>query len=222
MTDTEARYVREYLDQNPRHLHAAFAVARAWPGVKHDVCRRFLEHLRDSVEQRIRKEFPVMAGDWDIGCHYGGDKSYSNYLGVYRYGWARYEDVSDPRSDGRTAVMLECNRGGPTSWSWGVRSGKKKDHMTKPEAKRREEVESALKRHGLSLPQVWGHWPQQGNPRYQDWTARVPELAQELTDGGGKITDYYVNGLLNIARKAIPAIDEVELENQHPSASDDA
>ena len=30
MTDTEARYIREYLDENPRHLHAAFAVARAW------------------------------------------------------------------------------------------------------------------------------------------------------------------------------------------------
>jgi hypothetical protein len=29
MTDTEARYVRKYLDENPRHLHAAFAVARA-------------------------------------------------------------------------------------------------------------------------------------------------------------------------------------------------
>ena len=46
MTDTEARYIHEYLDANPRHLHAAFAVARAWPVVKHDVCRRFLEHLR--------------------------------------------------------------------------------------------------------------------------------------------------------------------------------
>ena len=50
MTDTEARYVREYLDQNPRHLHAAFTVVRAWPAFKHDVCRRFLEHLRDRVE----------------------------------------------------------------------------------------------------------------------------------------------------------------------------
>ena len=72
MTDTEARYIREYLDENPRHLQAAFAVARAWPAVKHDVCRRFLEHLRDRVEERVREEFPEMAGDLDVGCHYGG------------------------------------------------------------------------------------------------------------------------------------------------------
>lgn len=222
MTDTEARYIRKYLNQNPRHLPAAFAVARAWPGVKHDVCRRFLEHLRDRVEEGFGRVSRRFAGDLHIGCHYGGDKNWSNYLGVYRYGWVRFEGVSDPRSDGRTAVMLECGRGGPTSWAWGVRSGQNKDNMTEREKERRGEVEGALKRHGLSLPQVWGHWPQQGNPRYQDRTARVPELAQELADGTGKITDYYVNGLLAIARKAIPAIDEVELENQSRSASEES
>ena len=121
MTDTEARYIREYLDENPRHLHAAFAVARAWPAVKHDVCRRFLEHLRDRVEKRVRDAFPEIADDLDVGCHYGGDRNWSNYLRIYRYGWVRDDDVSDPRSDGRTAVMLECGTGGPTSWQWGVR-----------------------------------------------------------------------------------------------------
>ena len=213
MTDTEARYIREYLDQNPQHLHAAFAVARAWPAVKHDVCRRFLEHLRDRVEERVRSEFRAMAGDLDIGCKYGGDKNWSNYLRVYRYGWVRYEGGSSPPSDGRTAVMLECGTGGPTSWHWGVRSGRSKDSMTESEKERRERVEGALKRHGLSNSDAWW-WPHMEQPRYQDWAAILPELVQELTDGGGKITDHYVDGLLGIARKAIPAIDEVELENQ--------
>ena len=217
MTDTEARYIREYLDQNPRHLHAAFAVARAWPTVKHDVCRRFLEHLRDRVEERVRREFPAVAGDLDIGCEYSGDKNWSNYLRVYRYGWVPYEGGSSPRSNGRTAVMLECGTGGPTSWHWGVRSGRSKDSMTELEKERRERVEGALKRHGLSNSDAWW-WPHIEQPRYQDWTAIVPELVQELTDGGGKITDHYVDGLLGTARKAIPAIDEVELENQSPSA----
>ncbi|MCY4574744.1 MAG: PD-(D/E)XK nuclease family protein [Gemmatimonadetes bacterium] len=221
MTDTEARYIREYLDQNPRHLHAAFAVARAWPSVKHDVCRRFLEHLRDRVEERVREEFPEMAGDLDVGCHFGGDKRYSNYLRVYRSGWVRCDGVSESRSDGRTAVMLECGSGGPTSWHWGVRSGKSKGDMTETEKDRREEVEGALKRNGLSLPDAH-HWPHIERPRHQDWTAIVPELVQELGDGGGKITDHYVDGLVGIAEKAIPAISEVELENTNPSGSRDS
>lgn len=222
MTDTQVRYIRKYLDQNPRHLHAAFAVARAWPAIKHDVCRQFLEHLRDRIEERMRNEFTAIAGDLDIGCHYGGDENWSNYLRVFRYGWVRYEGEASPRSDGRTAVMLECGKGGPTSWQWGVRSGQNKNNMTEREKVRREEVEDALKQHGLSRPDDWW-WPHREGPRYQDWTAIVPELAHELADSTGKITDYYVNGLLGIARKAIPAIDEVELENKRiPSVSDDS
>ena len=211
MTDTEARYIREYLDDNPKHLHAAFAVARAWPAVQHDVCRRFLEHLRYRVEERVRNEFPEMAGDLNVGCHYGGDKNWSNYLRVYRNGWVRYEGVRDPKSDGRTAVMLESQSNGPASWLWGVRCAKSKANMTEPEKKRRQEIVAALNGNGLSRPDAH-HWPHIARPRHQDWSAIVPQLAQELADGGGKITDYYVNGLLDIAEKAIPAIEEVELE----------
>ena len=210
MTDTEARYIREYLEENPRHLHAASAVARAWAAVKHDICRRFLEHLRDRVEARVRNEFPAIADDLYVGCHYGGDKNWSNYLRLYRYGWVRYEG-GPGKSDGRNAVMLECGRGGPVSWQWGVRSAKSIGSMTEAEKERRQEVVAALNRNGLSRPDSH-HWPHIEGPRHQNWTIIVPELAQELADGGGKITDYYVNGLLKIAEKAIPAIDEVELD----------
>ena len=217
MTDTEARYIREYLDQNPRHLHAAFAVHRAWPAVRHDVCRRFLEHLRDRVEERVREEFSEMA-DLEVACHYSGKKKWwSDYLCVYRSGWVRCEDAFDLGSDGRTAVVLTCS-GGVNEWYWGVFTGKSKDNMSEEERQRCHELEIALKEHGLSLPAGDHASPQfQWSPSHQDWTAIVPELVQELADGGGKVTDHYVNGLLGIAEKAIPAIDEVELENPGPS-----
>ena len=84
-------------------------------------------------------------------------------------------------------------------------------------------LEIALKQCGLSLPERDNNWPQfQWSPRYQDWNLIVPELVQELADGGGKITDHYVNGLLGIAAKAIPAIDEVELDTASPSTAEDA
>ena len=211
MTDTEARYIREYLDENPRHLHAAFAVARAWPAVKHDACRRFLEHLRDRVEERVREEFPEMAGDLDVGCHYSGKKKWrSDYLCVYRSRWVQCEGAFDLGSDGRTAVVLTC--GGAKDWHWGVFTGKSKNDMSEEQRQRCHELEIALKEHGLSLPAADSASPQfQWSPDYKDWTAIVPEIVQELADGGGKITDHYVNGLFGIAQKAIPAIDEVEL-----------
>lgn len=214
MTDTEARYVHEYLDENPRHLHAAFAVARAWPSVKHDVCRRFLEHLRDRVEERVRGAFPQLADDLNVRCQYGGkQKWWSDYQCVYRSGWVECEGAFDLGSGGRTAVVLTCG-GGANAWHWGVFNGKSKDHMSKQEKGSCDDLEKALQEHGLSLPAGDHNAPQfQWSPRYQDWSVIVPELSRELADGSGEITDHYVTRLLAVAEKAIPAIDEVELKN---------
>ena len=221
MTDTEAVHIRKYLEENPKHLPAAFAVARAWPAIKHDVCRRFLEHLTDRFKKEVRNAFPQAAAELIIACHYGEDKSYASYLRVYRTGWVRHEGVEDPKSDGRTTVMLECGHRGPTWWWWGVRSAKSKNNLTETEKERFERLEGALRRHKLSLPKSSSHWPQWADTRHPNWTAIVPELFGEIGKGGGEFTDYYVNGLLDIARRAIPAIDEVELENSASSASRD-
>ena len=218
MTDTGERYIREYLGQNPRHLHAAFAMARAWPAVKHDVCRRFLEHLRtrveERVEERVRREFPEtpeIPEDFEVRCHYRGKKKWwSSYLCVYRRGWVQLERAFDLGSDGRTAVVMTCGAG-PDNWHWGVFNGKNKNDMSEQERDLCNRVESALKEHGLSLGNGDHSAPQyQSSARYQNWSEIVPELGQELADGGGKITDHFVDGLLGIAATAIPAIDEVE------------
>ena len=223
MTDTEAAHIRKYLEENPKHLPAAFAVARAWPELKHDVCRRFLEHLTDRVKNEVRNAFPETADDLDIACHYGEDKGFASYLRVCRKGWLQHKGVDDPKSDGRITVMLECGHRGPTYWCWGVRLAKHKD-MTDTEKGRLEKLEGALKRRGLSLPKSSNRWPQWADAerRHRDWTAIVPELFQELAKGGGDISDYYVKGLLDIVKKAVPAIDKVELEKSASSASRDS
>ena len=194
MTDTEARYIREYLEENPRHLPAAFAVARAWRDLKHDVCRRFLAHLRDRVEERVRHEMPDIGKDLQVICHYEGKKRWSNRLSL------------------RKTIRLESGGPGPNAWYWGVLNPKPKTL--------REKLLAALKRRGLSLKLASDNWPQyEYLQRYGRWDELVPELVQELADSGGRITDYYVDGLLKIAEKAIPAFDEVELENMRASDS---
>ena len=223
MTDTEARYIGEYLDQNPRHLHAAFAVHRAWPGVREEVYRRFLEHLRDRVEKRLATEIPELQADLQVGCHYeGANHSVLNVLWIARTGWMEYVDAPERARLSRTSILFQSHGKGMNGWRWGVRSPKPEGKMTKDELERRVVLESRLRHHGLSLGQRTDWWPQYEIPRHEHWDPLIPDLGRESADGGGKITDYYVNGLLGIARKAIPAIDEVELENQRPSASDDS
>ena len=185
MTDTEVHYIREYLEENPRHLHAAFAAHRAWPAIKHDVCSRFLEHLRDRLEERCSEAMPEIREDLQVSCQYEGDKSWSTQLRLMK------------------AIIIKAGGPGPIRWLWGV-------HNPSPKTLRDELLADALKRRGLSLQQTSDGWPQwEYLPRYGNWEQLVPELVQELADGGGEITGYYVDGLLKIAEKAIPAIDEV-------------
>ncbi len=220
MTDTEARYIREYLDEKPGHLHAALAVHRAWPGVREEVYRRFLEHLRDRVEERLATEMRELQEDLQIGCHYeGANRSVSNVLWMARTGWVEYVNAPEGPRLSRTSILFQSHGKGMNSWRWGVRSPKPEGEMTKAELERRLELESRLRHHGLSLGRRSNWWPQYEVPRHEHWDPLIPELGKESADGGGKITDYYVNGLLGIARKAIPAIDEVELVNQTALAS---
>ena len=222
MTDTEARYIREYLDENPRHLHAAFAVHRAWSGVREDVYRRFLEHLRDRIAERLAAEMPEVREDLQVGCHYAGAKqSTLNVLWITRTGWVQYHDAPERARLARTSILFQSHDKGMNSWQWGVRSPKPRGDMTEAESERRLRLEARLRHYGLSLGQLSDWWPQYEKPRYEHWGPLIPELGKESAERSGKITDYYVNGLIEITKKAVPAIDEVELE-KGPSASEDS
>lgn len=223
MTDTEARYIRDYLDKNPKHLHAAFAVHRAWSGVRERVYRRFLERLRDRVEERLAAEMPETSEDLQVGCHYeGANQSVLNVLWITRTGWMEYVDAPERARVSRTSILFQSHGKGMNSWRWGVRSPKPQGQMTKAESERRMELESKLRHHSLLLGQMSDWWPQYEVPDYEHWDPLVPDLAIECTGDGGKITDYYVTGLFEIAEKAISAIDEVEVKNSSPLVSGDS
>ena len=218
MTDNpDTRFVQEHLSNNPEHLRSALAVHDAWRLVRAEVCERFLEHLRQTVEDRLHEELPDIASDLQVRCHYGEAKRNSKYLWIYRRGWVRYDDLA-PNRNGRSGIGVQAYGTGPDAWYWGVRSPKGASTMTEEERERRGALGKALGEHGLSLAQAeddW--WPQwEWLRRYQDWNPIVPELHEECEVGGGPVTSYYVDGLLNIARLAIPAIDEVEMQADHP------
>ena len=143
MTDSEAADIREYLDENPRHLHAAFAVHRAWPGVREEVYRRFLERLRDRVEKQLAVEIPGTQEDFQVGCHYeGANQSVLNVLWITRISWMEYVDAPERARLTRTSILFQSHGKGMNNWRWGVRSPKPQGQMTKAESERRLQLES--------------------------------------------------------------------------------
>ena len=215
-TNAETQFVRDYLSSNPKHLRAALAVHDAWSLVRSEVCERFLKHLRQIVENRLRKEVPDIDQDFLVRCGYGGDRRYSNYLSIALDGWIWYDDLP-PNVDGRSAVRLESEGPGPNGWYWGVHSPKPASAMTEKEKERRAELGVRLRDHGLLLAETSDWWPQwESLRRYRDWNPLVPELYEECEARGGPITTYYADNLLAIAKLAIPAINEVERSESDP------
>lgn len=216
-TNPDARFVREYLSDNPSHMRAALAVHDGWRLVRSVACERFLEHLRHTVKHRLPTVLAGNEDDFRVTCHYRGGKR--SDLAIYRDAWIRYDEVPSTML-GRSAIALQSARQGPNGWYWGVRSPKALGQMTETEKERREELATTLGRSGLSLADDADWWPRwEYLPRYQNWHPLAPELYEECEAGGGPITTYLTDRLLKIAEHAIPAIDKVETANR---ASSDA
>lgn len=43
-----------------------------------------------------------------------------------------------------------------------------------------------------------------------NWNSLLPALHREWKGDGGEVTNFYVGGMMDIANRAIPIIDEVE------------
>lgn len=211
-TNSDTRFVREYLSNNPSHMSAALAVHDAWRLVRVEVCKRFLEHLRNTLEDKLRMVLPGFEGNFGVKCRYGEKNKNASALWITRDAWLPYDDLPS-NQEGRNAIMLQSEGQGRNGWYWGVSSPKSPGGMTPAERERHKQLCDALLRHGLSLSNSKGDWWAQWEypPRHRNWDPMVPELYEECEAGGGPVTTLFVDGLVKIARHAIPAIDEVAM-----------
>ena len=208
MTHGETRAIREHLFSSPRNLDTAQAVFRAWPAIRDEVCERFLRHLGEVVAERASAG---IAPDLRVECRYGGRRKHSNMLVMYRAAWPRWQRQS--YSKGRMSVRMQAQEPGPYGWYWGVVNPIDVARMSPEEKGRRKRLDAELpERLNLGSSSDW--WVQYGGPREPmgNWDSLVPELFKECEAGGGTITDYYADNIIDIASRAIPVIDAVELE----------
>ncbi len=213
-SDSETRALREYLFSNPHQLATAQAVYDVWPSIKAHVCERFLEHLRTTIGKRVEGELGDDSANIRVECAYDRGRKRYSYIWLYRLGWRPWENhTSEPPFEGCTAILMQGFGPGPSNWIRGVRHPLHEDNLTDSDAVRRARLTEKLRRH-LDPCESREWWPYlcRVSDDKANWDALIPELCREWNDGGGQITDYYVDGLMAIATKAIPIIDEVELK----------
>lgn len=193
-SDLETKTVLELLESEPNHIETARVVYESWPMVRDGICEEFLKHLCDRIGERL-KEFKQ---DIRVEPGYGGKgKGALNRLSIYRPSWPEHQG-EDSVAQGRTAIRLRAGTG--DSWVWyGVWSPN-------------QALEDKLR---AAFPDFRA--PDDGYPvwRYvesgwSDWDQMASKLAHESRASGGEVTDYYVETLVEFARRAIPIIDKVE------------
>ena len=213
-TDSEKEQVKEFLFENPSNIKTAQAVHDAWPEVKQEICRKFLDKLQARIEQAAKNEL----------SQYNDIKLYSEYpekkegqcacILLYRECWKRYENKEYQPTTERTSVCLHAQFQGPNGWIIGVSSPLEKTNMVAGDEERYERLREDLE--GEFGNKVTDWWPRYENVKYKNWDSLVPELHQESKSAEGgkikecKIMEYYVNKFIEVAKTAIPIIDRIE------------
>ena len=211
-TDSDAGTIRDFLLSNPNHLEIAQAVWDVWLEVKAVVCRRFLEHLYKKVQGKVGEKLSGIAPDLKVKYLYGGEKRWANFLWLYREEWAPWENHTEhPPYEGCTGIVMQSDGPGPNRWKWGVLHPLDQSNIAEKDKERRacltERLRSQLD-HGQS--ESWWPYVRWVSDDKANWNSLLPELCRESTDRTGPITEYYVDGIVNLATNAIPIIDEVE------------
>ena len=204
MTTGEHEMIKDFLLADDRNLATACAIQPALRKIDEEISRQFLETIADRL---------VALGYRSISNY--SDKRYGSWVQADLPHWRHYQDAPEPEC-ARTGLRLEAwkVRGNEQYWYIGIRSPVRKSKMSEDGLKRRKRIEERLRRIGESK-NIWpdhGSWPWYVcvGEQYKNWDLLIPDLHRELQQNGGEITDYFVNKFVEIAKFAVPILDDVE------------
>ena len=213
-TESETRTIKDYLFANPEHLETAQSVSDVWLEVKAVLCGGFLEHLRMAVSRRVRADLSSIAPDLRVECKYGGEKPGSSILRLHRASWPQWENPArEFASYPYTTIALKSGweSGGPNHWRLGVFHPLGKNDMTETDQERRKRLKEKFRSEFDGVrSDSWWLYKRLADDEMGNWNSLLSRLYREWRDGHGPITDYYVDGMMDIATRAIWIIDEVE------------
>ena len=208
MTTGERKIVKDFLLADDRNWATACAIQGALPEVAADVRRQFLETIANRLKGLGYKS------EWEYS-----DKAWQSWVQAYLPQWREYPNAVFPERS-RTCLCLEAGQKQGNGWFIGIRSPLPKTKMTGDDLRRRERIDERLA--GVSKNNMgsneWWPWKEKEFvvEEYRNWDLLIPDLHRESQqDGGGKITggkitDYFVNKFVEIAKSVKPILDDIE------------
>ena len=183
-----------------KNVATAMAVYEVWP----EVARKIKSDFLNQIWCRLPSD---MDGNWDYG-----KKPRETYIYIYRKCWRPY--VVDGQEE-QTSIYMQAEDGNGTNWDIGVRSPASSS-VSRDDRERSEnlhvEIGSLAKRLGKNSNSKWPWWPwwEWIEGKYRYWDSLIPKLHEEVAEGGGEITDYFVRKFNEIADESIRIIDRID------------
>ena len=211
-SDGETTAVREFIMSRSDNMETAAAVHHAWLEVRDRVSQEFLVRLDQHIEEEVKADesFP---DDVVVGHDYGEGRAYKCCIWLYRKKWTENENGKRVT---RTSIHLENQKMGLTRWCIGIRSPMYRDYMEDADAEKHDRLaEASCRQLGQEENSYWWPWWKYLDDDMKDWDSLVPDLWAECGDRAeGKkcrITAYTADAFLDLARKAMPIINDIEL-----------
>ena len=213
-TDIERKAVYDLMFSRPEYLTTGLAVVESWPNVRDDVCEKFLNRLCSQIETEAGEKLKEFADDiWIRPKYFRQDERDRSSIWLYRGCWIRNE-VEQPDSNRRTCIQLRADeKGRPDGWYMCVTSPMFVAKVANGDMRGRSldiELEKEL---GPSKRKVdgWPWWDWVDKDK-RNWNSLVPLLQKENEGDGSEVTRYFVDTFIDIAKKAIPVINQIEGE----------
>lgn len=211
-TDSETKALRDYLLSNPeKNLPIARTVYKSWPPIRDEICRNFFDRLCRRVEIETKEAMSDFADDLHVAQRYWGVRKWTDCFWLYRMSWRPYGEKHSP-SKGRTAICMEVEEKSPNGWLYGVVCPKSQDSLSQSDKKRRVHlIEKLHAELGAGTKSTVWPWWKYVDQRYGNWDYLVADLYRECDQGDrGEVMNYFVDLLVETAKKVIPIINEIE------------
>ena len=200
VTDSKKSTVADFVRGDSKNVATAMAVYEVWPEVARKIKSDFLNQIWCLLPSD-------MDGNWDYG-----KKPRETYIYICRKCWRPY--VVDGQEE-QTSIYMQAEDGNGTNWDIGVRSPASSS-VSRADRERSEnlhvEIGSLAKRLGKNSNSKWPWWPwwEWIEGKYRYWDSLIPKLHEEVAEGGGEITDYFVRKFNEIADESIRIIDRID------------
>ena len=211
-TDIDTKELMEIVfSDSGKRLETVRTITEYWPDIERNIYLKFADKLIQRIKEEVRISFPK---ELELEPEIQSNRRGGKILYFSRKSWKRYQINTEDKEDWNAiGIVLPPSSDGDDVYIGVYRP--KRDNLVHEEEGHWDALDERLKK---KFDATWNkdddpHWHIRRNmkPKYRNWRNLLPEIHKELNGEKTDIIDYYTNEFLQLVKKAVPIINDIEL-----------